>query len=116
MFSQDPNSASVRLYRPIPETTALLFPPMFHRATLLCERNDGVSKVELYTWTQEEKKDGFYTVSGRVLEDAEIQAESWELFFGDVFEHWSQTGELPEGDSYWRAYSDQSDVENDLES
>lgn len=89
--------------------------PIFHRSTLLCERNDGVTKVELYTWTQEEKRDGFYTVAGRSLEDADMQIDRWKLFFGDIFERWSQTGDLPEGDSYWQAFGLQTDAEGPQE-
>ena len=113
-FSAESGSA-VRLYRPITESANVLFPPIFHRSTLLCERNEGVTKVELYTWTQEEKRDGFYTVAGRSLEDADMQIDRWKLFFGDIFARWSQTGELPEGDSYWRAFSPQTDAEGPQE-
>lgn len=107
--------AQVKLYRPKLEGGAnVLFPPIFHRSTLLCERENGRTKVELYTWTQGKESDGFYKISGRSLEDTESQAEAWELFFGDVFDQWSETGMLPEGDLYWQAYNGQSETEGDL--
>ncbi len=105
------SDSTVKLYRPITESANVLFPPMFHRSTLLCERTEGVTKVELYTWTQGEKSDGFFTVGGRSLEDADMQTDRWKLFFGDIFERWSETGELPEGDAYWQPFSLTTDTE-----
>lgn len=105
------SSSTVKLYCPITESANVLFPPMFHRSTLLCERTEGVTKVELYTWTQGEKSDGFFTVAGRSLEDADMQTDRWKLFFGDIFERWSETGDLPDGDAYWQSFGPQTDSE-----
>ena len=82
---------------------------MFHRPTLLCERINGRTNVEFYNWAQGPENDGFFKISGRSLEDSDLQAESWELFFGDVFENWNDKGELSAGDSYWVAHGIQSD-------
>ena len=108
-FSEEQGPPSVRLYRPVVESSNVLFTPQFHRIALFCERNEGVTKIDLYTWTQEEKRDGFYTISGRSLEPTDIQIDRWKLFFGDVLERWNERGDLPEGDSYWKAYSGQSE-------
>lgn len=105
------SSSTVKLYRPTTESANILFPPMFHRSTLLCERTEGVTKVELYTWTQGEKSDGFFTVAGRSLEDADMQIDRWKLFFGDILERWSETSELPEADAYWQSFDPQTDSE-----
>ncbi|MHB1865539.1 MAG: hypothetical protein ACYCPS_05295 [Candidatus Saccharimonadales bacterium] len=113
-FCENPESAKVKLYRPKLEGGAnVLFPPIFHRSTLLCERTNGRTKAELYSWTQGEESDGFYRISGRSLENSEDQAAAWELFFGDVFDQWSETGKLAEGDLYWQAYNGQSETEGD---
>jgi hypothetical protein len=104
----------VKLYRPRLTVGAnLLFPPIFHRPTLLCEQANGRNKVNLYSWTQGSEYDGFFEIGGRSLEDSELQAEAWELYFGDVFEQWSETGELPEGDAYWWAHGGQGEDEAD---
>jgi hypothetical protein len=108
-FSSSPDHSLVRLYRPQVEASNVLFPPMFHRPTLLCERINGRTKVEFYNWAQGPENDGFFKISGRSLEESDVQAESWELFFGEVFEHWTETGELASGDSYWTAYGVQSE-------
>jgi hypothetical protein len=91
----------------------LLFPPIFHRPTFLCEQANGRNKVNLYSWTQGSEYDGFFGIGGRSLEDSELQAEAWELYFGAVFEQWSETDELSEGDAYWRAYGGQGEDEAD---
>ena len=106
--------AQVKLYRPrLVGGGNVLFPPIFHRSTLLCERTNGRTKVELYTWTQGKESDGFYRINDRSLEDSESQAGAWELFFGDVFDQWSETGKLIESDLYWQAYNGQSETEGD---
>jgi hypothetical protein len=108
------DSTKVKLYRPLVTGGAsVLCPPMFHRSTLLCERANGRTKVDLYTWTQGSENDGFYGVGGRSLEDSEFQAQAWELFFGGVFDHWNEKGELPEGDAYWQAYTGPSEADGD---
>ena len=104
----------VKLFRPRLETGAnVLFPPIFHRPTLVCERAMGRTTIDLYTWTQEPNLDGFYRITGRSLESTEVQAEAWELFYGDVFAHWAESGELADGDSYWQAYSSPSNTEGE---
>ena len=70
-------------------------------------------RFDLYTWTQGPENDGFYKVGGRSVEETEIQAEAWELFFGDVYRRWDETGELPDGDSYWQAYGGPGETESD---
>lgn len=102
----------VKLYRPRLAVGAnVLFPPIFHRPTLLCERANGRTKMSLYSWTQSSEYDGFYGIGGRSLEDSELQAEAWELYFGDVFNQWNATGELTDGDAYWCAYTERSEDE-----
>jgi len=108
-------SATVKLYQPIAESANVLFPPMFHRSTLLCERADGVTRADIYTWTQGEKGDGLFTVADRSVEDADVQTDRWKLFFGDIFAQWSETGELLNRDSYWQAFIPQTDVEGPQE-
>lgn len=109
-FSPDSAGTKVRLYRPRDTGGAnVLLPPMFYRPTLLCDRRNGITKVDLYTWTQGDEHDGFYRIGGRSLEDSEFQAEAWELFFGGIFSHWSKRGDLPECDEYWQSYIDQSE-------
>lgn len=111
-FCQNPRSTKVMLYRPRHTVTAnILLPPMFYRPALLCERVNGITKVDLYTWTQGSEHDGFYRIGGRSLEESDFQAEAWELFFGEIFNNWSKTGTLPEADAYWESYTDQSDAE-----
>jgi hypothetical protein len=112
-FGKEGNPAKVRLYRPKTTGPNMVFPPMFHRPTLLCERVNGTTKIDLLTWTQGSDNDGFYKIGGRSIETGETQMEAWELYFGGVLEHWSETGELPEGDSYWQAHSTQSDTEGE---
>jgi hypothetical protein len=113
-FVQDSAQGQVKLYHPrLAGGANVLFPPIFHRPTLLCERVNGRTKVDFYTWTQGSENDGFYKIGGRSLEDSEAQAEAWELFFGDVYDQWNETGELPDGDSYWLAYTGQSETEGD---
>jgi hypothetical protein len=108
----EPASRRVKLYRPgLTAAANVLFPPIFHRPTLLCERVNGRPRVQLYSWTQGSEYDGFYGIGGRSLEDGEVQAEAWQLFFGEVFERWTETGELPDGDEYWRVYAPDSDDE-----
>lgn len=112
----DSAQSAVKLYRPrtVDGGANVLFPPMFHRATLLCERDRGRTKSALYTWTQGTESDGFYRVEGRSLEDSQQQAEAWELFFGNVYDRWNETGELPDdGDSYWQTYTGASGSESD---
>ena len=105
-------SRRVKLYRPgLTSGANVLAAPIFHRPTLLCERANGRTKVQLYSWTQGSEYDGFYGIGGRTLEDSDVQAEAWQLFFGGVFERWIETGELPDGDAYWRAYAPDSDDE-----
>lgn len=112
-FADDSHHTNVKLYRMRSRGGAnVLFPPMFHRSTLLCERGSGRTKLDLYTWTQGPERDGFFTIRDRSLEDTERQAELWELFFGDIFNHWSDTGELLEGDSYWQEYTGQGETES----
>ena len=106
---EEDGSISCRIYA----SERAAFPPIFHRSILLCERTNGRTKVELYTWTQGKESDGFYRISDRRLEDNESHAAAWELFFGDVFDQWSETGKLPEGDLYWQAYNGQSETEGD---
>jgi hypothetical protein len=105
-------SHRVKLYRPALTSGAnVLFAPIFHRPTLLCERANGRTKVQLYSWTQGSEYDGFYGIGGRTLEDSEVQAEAWQLYFGRVFDQWGETGELIDTDTYWRAYSGDTDDE-----
>lgn len=103
----------IRLYQPGVASANMLFPPMFHRPTLLCERVAGRTTVDLYSWTQGTENDGFYRIGGRSIEDTDVQAEAWELYFGGVYEQWNETGELPDGDSYWQAYTGQTEPETD---
>jgi hypothetical protein len=112
-FVRDANPTTVKLYHPRVKAANILFPPIFHRPTLLCERAEGRTKVDLYSWTQGKENDGFYKISDRSVEDADLQAEAWELFFGGVYAHWNDTGELPDGDTYWQAYTGQSETEVD---
>jgi hypothetical protein len=72
----------------------VLFPPMFHRPPLLCERVSGITKRDLYTWTQEQEKVGSYGIGGRSLEDAAFQTDTWEQYFGDICDRWTQAGTL----------------------
>ena len=112
-FGSEHTPAKVKLYRPKPSGSTMVFPPMFHRPTLLCERVNGVTKVDLYSWTQGSESDGFYRIGGRSIEPTETQQHSWELYFGGVFDHWSETSELCDGDSYWQAYAGQTDTDGD---
>ena len=114
-LSPDPNSSAVKLFHPWGVTGGanVVFPPMFYRPALLCERVNGRTKVDLYSWTQGDKYDAFYGISGRSVEPGELQAEAWELFFGDVYQRWDETGELPDGDSYWRMYGGPSETDAD---
>jgi hypothetical protein len=99
----DSKLGNVRLYRPSVDAGNVLFPPIFHRPALLCERVSGrATKVALYTWIQAEANDGFYPIGGRSLETPDTQAEAWELFFGDVYRKWDEGGTLSDGDHYWR--------------
>ena len=112
-IAPDPNAPTVKLYRPRITESSVLFPPAFHRSTLFCKRDRGRIKVDLYTWTQGPESDGLFKVADRSLEDSAKQREFWELFFGDVYEKWCETGELVDGDSYWQAYTGASDAETD---
>lgn len=113
-FGEDGSRSTIKLYRPIVRGANVMFPPIFHRSTLLCERIDGRTKVKHFTWAQTSESDAFFTTGTRTLEDNDYQMESWELFFGDIFDHWNETGELLEGDSYWKAYDAQSETETDV--
>jgi hypothetical protein len=112
-FSQESTGTAVKLYRPIVGSANVLFPPIFHRPTLLCERLAGRTKVDLYNWAQGSEHDGFYTMTGRSVEDTQFQSESWELYFGGIYERWNETGQLADGDSYWQAYTGQTETETD---
>jgi hypothetical protein len=108
------NRCKVMLYRPrIVGGANVLFPPMFHRSTLFCERERGRTKIDLFTWTQGEESDGLFGVGERSVERRDDHIEAWELFFGDIFEHWCEIGELKESDSYWEAYSEPSAEDNE---
>jgi hypothetical protein len=110
-FGSEETPAKVKLYRPRTSGPSMAFPPMFYRPTLLCERANGTTKVDLLSWTQGSDNDGFYKIGGRSIETTETQLEAWELYFGGVLEHWSETGELPDGDSYWQAYTTPTETE-----
>jgi len=112
-FDQDGSRATIKLYRPIVGGANVMFPPIFHRSTLLCERIDGRTKVNHMTWAQTSESDVFAKTGTRTLEDNDYQMESWELFFGGIFDHWVETGELLDGDCYWKAYDGQSETESD---
>ena len=103
----------IKLYQPRAASANMLFPPMFHRPTLLCERVAGRTNVDLYSWTQGNENDGFYRIGGRSIEDTDVQAEAWELYFGGIYEQWNETGDLPDGDSYWQAYTGQTEPETE---
>jgi hypothetical protein len=104
-------SQRIKLYQPRAVSANMLFPPMFHRSTLLCERVAGRTNVDLYSWTQGSEHDGFYRIAGRSIEDTDVQAAAWELYFGGIYERWNETGDLLDGDSYWQAYTGQTETE-----
>jgi hypothetical protein len=113
-FATDAESAKVKLYRPKnTQEQNVIFPPMFHRPTLVCERVHGTTAVDLFAWTQGSEHDGFYPIKGRSIEDTPTQAQAWELYFGGVYERWNETGELPDGDGYWQLYSGQTETDGD---
>jgi hypothetical protein len=103
----------IKLYRPRATSANMLFPPMFHRPTLLCERIGGRTNVDLYSWSQGNENDGFFRIGGRSIEDTDVQAEAWELYFGGIFEQWNETGDLPDSDPYWQAYTGQAESESE---
>ncbi len=77
----------------------------------ICKRNRVV--VQPLTRTRKASFPSQREFGKAVVEDSESQAAAWELFFGDVFDQWSETGKLPEGDLYWQAYNGQSETEGD---
>jgi hypothetical protein len=111
---EDSKKSQVKLYWPkLVGGGNVLFPPIFHRPTLLCEKTNGRIKIDLFSWTQESESDGLYRIAGRSLETTDYQATAWELFFGGIFEHWTETGVLAEGDPYWQAYNGPSNADGD---
>jgi len=99
------SSEAVALYSPKSEVTgsaAVLIPPIFRQYTLTVQVDPtGNIQQSLHIWTPGADADLARSVKGTGAFTLEEHVEAWSAYFGQILEHWIQTGEFLSADAYW---------------